>query len=40
MMKAFSFQFGFDSCMIWLITSIHLDKSFRLFQDVIMYVIG
>jgi hypothetical protein len=39
-MKTFSFQSGFDSCMIQLITSIHLDKSFCLLQDVIMYVTG
>ncbi len=36
-MKAFGFQFGFDSCIFQLITSIHLDMSFCLFQDVIMY---
>ncbi len=37
-MKAFGFQSGFDSCMIQLIASIHLDMSFCLLQDVIMYV--
>ncbi len=39
-MKAFGFQFGFDFCIIQLIASIHLDMSFCLFRDVIMYAIG
>ncbi len=34
-MKAFDFQSSFDSCIFRLITSIHLDKSFCLFRDVI-----
>ncbi len=38
-MKAFGFQFGFDSCIIQLIASMHLDMLFYLFRDVIMYAI-
>jgi hypothetical protein len=36
--KAFHFLSSFDSCVFWLIKSTHLDRSFCLFQDVIMYV--
>jgi hypothetical protein len=39
MMKAFGFQFGFDSYIFQLITSIQLDRSFCLLWDVIMYTI-
>jgi len=39
-MKEFSFQFPFDSSIFQLIASIHLDRSFCLLQDVMVYAIG
>ncbi len=36
-MKGFGFQFSFDFCISQLIASIHLDRSFCILQDVIMY---